>query len=291
MSMTSQVSEARQGQVLLITLLALSVAVTVALSLISRETMNTAISNQVAESARAFSAAEAGIEQALKTGQDTAGSQEVLSPGLSFIVTKNTVGGQEGTYVMPKITPKGIDEVLWLTEHNEDGTLVESPAGDYNGSYIDLCWTDAAMKPAVIVSILYKRGGVYNITRGAYDPIAGSRSPTNNFSAVTDAANGCNGTAGTAFRQRIDMGTFISGFNPASDVLIMARFRPVYADTQFEITTPPGVPINLQGYAYEASGITEQGLTRNIIARKQYRAASSIFDYSIYSQNGSFSTQ
>lgn len=282
----------QQGQVLLITLLILSLAITVGLSLIGRETVNTNISNQVAESSKAFSAAEAGIEESLKNGQGTLGSEVVIAPGLSYKVNKSDIGGSEGTYVFPKKTSKGLDEVLWLTDHIANGSLVENAATDYNGSYIDVCWTTAVpTPPAIIVSILYKQGASYKLARGAYDPVAGTRTPANNFSAVTDVTNGCGGGSGTNFRQRLDFSTLISGYDPGSDILIMARFRPVYSDTQLAINTPAGVPTKLQGFAYESSGTTEIGLTRNIIVNQQYRAASSLFDFAVYTIDGSFRAQ
>ena len=67
------------GQVLLLTLLVLSVATTVVLSLIGRATTDVAISNQIAESQRAFSAAEAGIEEMLKTGSVAPGVHPLSS--------------------------------------------------------------------------------------------------------------------------------------------------------------------------------------------------------------------
>lgn len=280
-----------QGQILLITLLILSLAITVGLSLIGRETVNTNISNQVAESSKAFSAAEAGIEESLKNAEGTQGSEVVFAPGLSYKVNKSDIGGTEGVYIFPKKTNKGIDEVLWLSDHDPSGNLIENAAADYSGSYLDICWSDATPKPAVVFSLLYKRGSSYNVVRGAYDPIAGTRSPANNFSGVTDGATGCGGSSNTNFRQRITLDSMISAFDPASDILLMARLRPVYSDTQFAVNTPSGVPSKLQGYAYESSGITEIGLTRNIIVYQQYRAASSLFDFAVYSQKGSFRAQ
>lgn len=55
------------GQVLLITVLVLSIAVTIALSLIGRSVTDVSMSRNLEESARAFSAAEAGIEETLLT--------------------------------------------------------------------------------------------------------------------------------------------------------------------------------------------------------------------------------
>lgn len=279
----------QQGQVLLITLLILSLAITVGLSLIGRETVNTNISNQVAESSKAFSAAEAGIEESLKNGQGTLGSDVVIAPGLSYKVSKTDIGGSEGTYIFSKKTSKGLDEVLWLTDHDANGRMVENAASDYGGSYIDVCWTNAVpTPPALIVSILYKQGTSYKIARGAYDPVAGTRTPANNFSSVTDVISGCGGGSGTNFRQRLDISTLIPGFDGGSDILLMARFRPVYSDTQLAVNTPSGVATKLQGVAFESSGTTEIGLTRNIIVNQQYRTTSSLFDFAIYTLEGSF---
>ena len=78
--MRTSESRADSGQVLLITLLVLSVAVTIALSLIGRGTMDANMSANLEESARAFNAAEAGIEDALKSGIGTQGAQVAFGP-------------------------------------------------------------------------------------------------------------------------------------------------------------------------------------------------------------------
>ena len=62
--------EKQKGQVLLIVVLVMIVALTVGLSLISRSITNLRTSTEEAESQKALAAAEAGIEQALESGQD-----------------------------------------------------------------------------------------------------------------------------------------------------------------------------------------------------------------------------
>ncbi len=61
------------GQVLLITMLVMAVATTIGLALASRSTQDVNISTQVEESSRAFSAAEAGIEEGTEAGVRTRG--------------------------------------------------------------------------------------------------------------------------------------------------------------------------------------------------------------------------
>ncbi|MGB9585898.1 MAG: hypothetical protein ACPL7A_00585, partial [Anaerolineales bacterium] len=56
------------GQALLIILLVMAVGLTIGLAVISRSVTDIRISRQEEESARMFSVAEAGIEEALKAG-------------------------------------------------------------------------------------------------------------------------------------------------------------------------------------------------------------------------------
>jgi hypothetical protein len=114
---------AQSGQVVLITLLVLTIATTVALSLIARTTTDTTITAQVEESSRAFSAAEAGIEEALKTASGTIGAK-VLTSGVLYNVTVNSIGGAVGVYEFSKKTLKGDTETLWLVAHDSNGVPI-----------------------------------------------------------------------------------------------------------------------------------------------------------------------
>ena len=264
----------QEGQVLLISLLVLSIATTVALSLISRSTTDVTISNQISESSRAFSAAEAGIEEALKLGVGTSGAQ-VLNAGISYTVSKADIGGAPGAYVFPKKISTGTTETLWFVNHNADGTLIETPT--YTATAIDVCWSQEATIPAMIVSVLYKTaGGLYQVARGAYDPDSG-RAITNNFSGVTSSSGGC-GDGSTTYKQTIT-------FTAEMDTLLMLRMQPLYADANIAVSASGVLPI--QGSKLESTGTSESGLARKIVVYQQYRSPPSVFDSVIYSQ-GSF---
>lgn len=270
------------GQVLLISLLVLSIATTLALSLISRSTTDVTISNQISESSRAFSAAEAGIEEALKSGVGTSGAQ-VLNAGTSYTVSKADIAGASGAYVFPKKISQAATETLWLVNHNADGTLIETPT--YTASAIDVCWSQETTTPAMIVSVVYKTaGGLYQVARGAYDPDSG-RALTNNFSGVTSSTGGCGTGTGTTYKQTISFGSFSPAITPASDTLLMLRLQPLYADTNLAVTASGVLPI--QGNKLESTGTSEGGLVRKIVVYQQYRSPPSVFDSVIYSQ-GSF---
>lgn len=263
--------EHERGQVLLISLLVLSIATTVVLSLISRSTTDVTISNQISQSSRAFSAAEAGIEEALKTGTGTVGAQ-VLTAGVTYNVAKADIGGAAGAYVFPKKVSRGMTETLWLVNHNADGTLAEIPT--YTAATIDVCWSSETTTPAMLVSVVYKTaGGQYRVAKGAYDP-DGTRAGTNKFSAPTASTGGC-GDGSTTYKQTIT-------FTPDMDTLLTLRLQPLYADANLAVTATGVLPI--QGGKLESIGTSETGITRKIVVYQQYRSPPSVFDSVIYSQ-------
>lgn len=264
------------GQVLLITLLVLTIATTVALSLIGRSTTDLSVSRQLEESARAFSAAEAGIEQALQSGT---GGTQVLTAGSSYDVAITSIGGAAGTYVLPKKTPRGVTETIWLVAHDSAGALVETPT--YTGNTIDLCWSSESTLPALVVSALYKEStdGSYNMVRVALDPDV-DRQASGNFTAVSAAGTNCN--AQNYYRYTVDFTDL--GVTPAADTILALRIRPEYADTSI-IIDPGGFIIPQQGNRIESVGATQGGVSRKVIVYQQYRAPSSVFDSVVYSQS------
>ncbi len=270
------------GQIVLITLLVLAVGTTVALSLIGRTTIDTAISANLEESARAFGAAEAGIESALGSGLGTGGAQ-VLTGGTTYETTVSTVGGSEGVVRLSKKTLKGTTETVWFVDHNEDGTLNETIT--FLGENLDICWSyESPVEPAVVFSILYKEGsdGSYKVVRDAFDPVP-ARASSNKFQQVPSPPSGGCGISGF-YGKNISFASY--GVNPNNDILLALRLRPVYSDTEFAFN-PNNFVIPLQGTKIESVGKTATGVTRKVIVHKQYTSAASVFDAAVYSQ-GSF---
>ncbi len=264
-----------RGQILLITLLILTVAATVALSLIGRATLDLSISNQLEESTRAFSAAEAGVEQALKSG---VGGTKTLSSGVSYLVTVDDIAGASGIYQIAHQTPRDVTENVWLVEHSDATTIIETPT--YINNTINVCWSPGATVPGLVISVLYKDSATntYQVARVAYDPTAAARN--NNFDASGITSNGC---GQSWYVKTLDFTAL--GIDPTADTLIALRLRPVYADTTIALDGGAfGVP--KQGNVIESTGTTGTGVTRKVIVYQQYRAPLSIFDNVIYSQTG-----
>lgn len=276
------VQKSQSGQILLITLLIMSVATTVALSLVSRTTTDINITSQFEESSRAFNAAEAGIELALK---GASGSTGAIGVSDNYNVTVTGVGNTQ-TYTLLNKTQAGTTETIWLVNHDASGVPVITST--YTANTIDVCWSQETVTPAVIITVLYRKGGVYNTAKIAVDPVAARRngtapySPANNFSAPTATSNGC-GIA-TMYRQRINFTTLGSNPpNPAANPVIMLRIRPVYSDTTIAVQGAAGSTLPKQGNTIVSTGTSQSGITRKIIVSQSYRAPSTIFDTAIFS--------
>lgn len=275
------VSKRQSGQVVLITLLVLTIATTVALSLISRTTTDTTITNQIEESSRAFSAAEAGIEEALKSGVGTDGVQVLSGGKAQYNVTVAAIGGQAGVFEFPKKILQGVTETLWLTSHDASGLLVEVPT--YTASTIGVCWGTGTVTPAIVATLLYKESSdnSYRVAKATFDPDS-SRAAVNKFS-TTYTPGGCVGTLADAYKSTITFSSLDSSINPAVDTLLALRIRSVYSDTNIGIDTSAQV-LPLQGNKIDSTGSTLGGTNRKIVVFQQYRSPATIFDAALYSQ-------
>lgn len=258
------------GQALLIILLIMAVALTIGLSVISRSITDIKISQQTEEAARAFSAAEAGIEEALVAGTGGFGTFE--ETGAKY--TTAVAGFGEGTeFVFPQEIQVDEPQTLWLVEHNEDGSINETSY--YTTGSLDVCWGGTA---ALEVSIYYKDGTSYKVARGAYDPDA-TRRATNNFSSPDP------GSCAELTNKKILNFSGDFGINPATKTLLFLRLRVLYANAQVGAVTPGsgiGQVLPAQGTRIESTG-TAGAATRKVEVVRYYPAPPEIFDFAIYS--------
>ena len=105
------------GQALLIVLLGMAVVLTLVLSIVSRSVTDVSITTKDEESLRAFSAAEAGVEQLLIGGS---GSGEF--PNSSYTAQVYDIGNSE-YYFFPNQLKSGDVVTLWFVEHDDQGNL------------------------------------------------------------------------------------------------------------------------------------------------------------------------
>ncbi len=277
----------QRGQILVIVLLVMLVGLTMGLALFARTTTDIAISNRVAESTRAFGAAEAGIEQALQgTITQTQTAEVVPGSGISYTTTVADIGGTDGVFNIEETIERGDTTTVWLVNHDATGNLVEAPT--YQGSSIDLCWNSAGSNTsAVVVTLLYQDAptGQYRAAQAAYDPQSDRE---NNFQTPDNTGGGNCGGAFT-YRTTLTFASFgpvaSSGINPAVDTLLALRIMTVYENATVAVDPPAGVNLPKQGQNIVSDGVA--GTTnRRIEVFKYYQDAPGFFDAPLFIGQG-----
>ncbi len=256
-----------QGQALLIILLLVAVGLTIGLAVVSRSITDIRISEQTEEAARAYSAAEAGIESALYSGTNDFGVFE----GASYTATVSGVAEGATTFVFPQEVTTGEIATLFLVRHDANGNLIETAY--YTNSNLDVCWQgDTALE----VGIYYKDGTNYKVARGAYDPNSARRSQ--NFFSATDSS----GCAGLTNKKTLK---FTDDFGlSAGRVLLFLRLRVLYGNSKVGVSTPGGAGGILPSQGNKIESIGQAGeATRKVEVVRFHPAPPEIFDFVLYS--------
>lgn len=272
----------QRGQALVLVLLSLAVVLTLVLFVLARSTTDVAVSSRSEEAARAFSAAEAGIENSLVIG--VGGSGDVGNASYTADVTSFAEGSTQFNY--PIDLYSGDSMTTWFASHNDDGTINTQ---FFTGSIVKICWgrdgTPADdTSPAVEVSIFYEdtpgSPASTQIARGAFDPYSG-RSPTNNFASAGGAGCSIDGV-NYAFQESIPLNSL--GVNTAG--LLFARVRMFYNTDPHPVgIAVTGGNLPSQGQDISSSGVAGDS-NRKVQVFQAWPEAPPIFDYAIYSSGG-----
>ncbi|MBL7078308.1 hypothetical protein ISS42_01455 [Candidatus Shapirobacteria bacterium] len=126
------------------------------------------------ESARAFSAAEAGIDSALYDWQPGPATIS-LETGSVDVISEN-LGEGEVQFNFPGTVAQGDFATIWLVAHDSSGAIDESSF--YQGNQVQTCWENGA----ALELILFYKDGDYKTERWAFDPDPVRRA-VNNFTA------------------------------------------------------------------------------------------------------------
>ena len=285
--------KAQAGQTLLIILLVLAVVITVALSVASRSVSDVNVSTKEEEAARAFSAAEAGIEQALIGGPTTG----TLPNGATFNVSPRSIGGTTG-YNFPTGLRSGETAPIWFLAHDDANNLTcDASRPCFTGSSIRLCWgtpgssAAAATTPAIQLNVLYDptSNSQYNdvrIARATFDPNAARRGQ-NGFQAVSGGACSVNGID-YAFSETVNFGNIGIGCSSTQRCLLAGRVRFFYNSNPEPFgadTSVSGVSLPLQGKIIESTGVSGEA-NRKIQVVRQYPDLPPIFDFALFAGSG-----
>ena len=144
----------------MLVLLSLSVVLTLVLFILSRSITDVAVSSKEEESARAFSAAEAGIERSLVVGSGN--SSDIGDAHYVASVTSFALGGYDVPFPSPLFS--GENATVWFVSHDANGNLIcNSPSFPcFHGDEMKVCCgnmgtgADTQTTPVIELSVYYE---------------------------------------------------------------------------------------------------------------------------------------
>jgi len=252
----------QSGQALIILLLIMVVGLTVGLSIATRTITDLRISTQSEESQKAFSAAEAGIEDALRRNLE-----QVVTAGGTFQTPVGT--GITSTTTVTKIA----DTTQFVTEQpiaQDDVAQVNlDPPTSSPPTSVDVYWADENDPASSLeITLVYYDGLNYQIQKWAYNT---DSSHSNGFTQASDPAP----SGGKDHKGKVSV-----SLTGTPKIL---RFRPFYGQASVAVVAQPsGSTLPLQSYKISSTGTTGQ-ITRKIEVTRSLNALPPIFDYVLYS--------
>ncbi|MDP3988400.1 MAG: pilus assembly PilX N-terminal domain-containing protein [Candidatus Levybacteria bacterium] len=274
-----QSSNLQKGQALLIVVLVMVISLTVGLAVVSRSVTNLRTSTEEESSQRAFSAAEAGVEKAIKTGCITPAPTGLPCAPIASSFTENSssyttlVTPLNGTQFLlngGNIVEADEGGDVWLINHNSSGSPDYSLK--WNGNLL-FYWgkTDACNDAALEIIVISGSQNSPTTKRYAYDACS-ARKTANNFSSAEGGAD----IAGK---------TLLYGVPQLSPIAItdgiLIRVIPLYNSTAIGVKGSVALPT--QGNKIESVGISKS-TNRKITFYQGYPALpSEFFPYALFS--------
>lgn len=267
---------AEGGQALLIVVLVMVVALTVGLSVSLRSVTNLRTAIEEESSQRAFFAAEAGIEQALKasqTGVIIADRQLDADVRSNTKIKQVSVAEIEGTQIVvsggnPVQKDDGAD--VWLVTHNADGSV--NYTSPWNGN-LTINWgvssASECNNAALEVILLTGTQSAPTSTRHSFDRCSTRRSQ-NNF--APGSAGGGSGVC-ASFPYSLSISGVSSG--------LLARVVPLYANTPLCVEGSIAFPS--QGRRIESVGTSGTTERKVILYQGFPKLPAELFQYVLFS--------
>ena len=250
------------GQVALIVLLVMVVMLTLGVSIAQRGVADVRISQQEEDSARAFQAAETGVEQALST---LSGGEGSFGEDTSYEVTV-AQGGASGFTSGQAVTA---GETLIV---NLEGASVNLTGFDIY--FIEKGRDDCDTSPAAVeASVVYKPGSDMRVRREGFDVV----SRGNSFDVVS---KGSYSFEGKTFCAKATVS--LTGND------IELRVKPLYSQAVIGVDPRPDTATvtNDQFLEVDSVGQTTGGVTRAVTVRRGLPQLPPIFDYVLFSGGG-----
>lgn len=272
-----------KGQVILLLILIMTVALSIGLSIVQKSLLDVSTASKVEQSSRAFSAAEAGVEKALRgdtttqTFTDTNSQITGISDtGLTPAVPAS--GSRQAALALPPLAKEDVSQI-WLADLN---STANPPTTVYTADSLDIYWGNSSQdKAAIELTVVFYSGGSYQSRRWYLDHSSASRNPANGFEAVTTCSGGNIPPGGTtAYQCKKTL-----NFTPSeSSGLMLLRSRLLY-----NATSQP-IAIQAVGASWlppQARSIVSTGVSgetqRKVQILQIYKMMPHYFDYVLFS--------
>lgn len=280
--------EKQKGQIILILILVVTVALVIGLSVIQKSLSDVSTSTKVEQSARAFSAAEAGIEKAIQT--DKAVPSFNLGNDVKLQeVQKNDVPALGQALEYPPLSKEEVAQV-WLA-------VPDTLNNYYKQTSLDVYWgstkaTDRE-QPAIEIKVIYQDASGFISLPFYIDPVTGTGGQlSNGFKdpSVYPPA-GCGGyQIATSFSppdRPFKCKISLSGLpNSASGLpkLILMRVRFLYNSTSqpFAVAPTGGDSLPVQAKIFTSTGVAGE-TQRKVQVFRLDKVVPPYFDYAIFS--------
>lgn len=287
----------QRGQIVLILVLVMTVGLAIGISVIQRSLSDVSTATKVEQSSRAFSAAEAGIEKALKgdSGDNfgftfTENNSSVTVTGNTLIPVVPLAGSRQDPLEYPPLAKEETAHV-WLADFN---SLNKPPDPFYKQTSLDIYWGNSPTdKAALELTLVYfdSSQNTYKNRKWYLDNDLAQRDSPNHFEQVPCAGFPL-GSNTYQCKYTVGGGSDPQGLLPGNLMLIRARL--LYNTTsqpfavQSTVTCPVGAPscndysIPPQARIIDSKGVS--GQTRRTIRLFQIeKVVPPYFDYAIFS--------
>lgn len=259
-----------KGQMLLVVVLTMIVALTVGLSVVSRTITNLRISRQSEESQRAFQAAEAGIERTLESGAGVLSPQS-LGNNAEFTTDINNLSGNAFGLNGGEIIEQDIGIDLWLS--------------DYPNYSNQICPSSCTISLHFNTTEQSCSTGSGNNTRAGLEVVVLSgnlSSPTLTKYLFDSCTSRTLGAGNTGSGTTIDGITYQHGVSIPITNGIIARVIPFYNSVKIGVTSSAAIPV--QGRIIESTGQSGETVRKVQYFSSHAQLPLEIFPYSIISQ-------
>lgn len=237
----------QSGQILLVVVLVMVVVLTVGLSIVTRSITSLRTTQEDASSQKAFSAAEAGVEQLINSAS-TAKSDSSFGADASYSVSTAVVGGDSPSFLINNYAQVDQDDGadVWLSSHPLYSDPLTTPVTVFWGKNPEVCSSNPDLNTMAAIEIAVISGNLSApvMEHYAFDPCA-LRAQDNGLSVDIQAGQT---VLDKAFAHRVTI-------NVTTGRLM--RIIPLYAPTVMAVSTGGSGP-NLppQGTLIQSTGVS-----------------------------------